>query len=95
MFKSSAPKLNDSMLHSVAGQQEMPLAAVSDCQQDAVRFFPEHRRRGQKVRPVHMLHQCAICTMMSYAHSGTVQSLSHRDVLQRPRASAFSHRYDK
>ena len=38
---------------------------------------------------VHMLHQCAICTMMPHAHSGTVQSLSHRDVLQRPRASAL------
>ena len=37
----------------------------------------------------------ATCTMMPHAHSGTVQSLSHRDVLQRPRASALSHRHDK
>src|ERR1700722_5712142 len=67
MFKSSAPKLNDSMLHSVAGQQEMPLAAVSDCQQDAVRFFPEHRRRDPKgptsahVAPVCHMHYDAAC----------------------------------
>jgi hypothetical protein len=49
----------------------------------------------RRVRPVHMLHQCAMCTMMPHAHSGTVQSLSHRDVLQRPRTSALSHRHDK
>jgi hypothetical protein len=50
---------------------------------------------GELIQPVHMLHQCAICTMMPHAFSGTVQSLSHRDVLQRPRASALSHRHDK
>jgi len=38
-----------------------------------------------------MLHQCAICTMIPHAHSGTVQSLSHRDVLQRPRAPPHFH----
>jgi hypothetical protein len=109
MFKLSALKLNDSMLHSVAGappgwfpgnaaskakfakpisstatfgsrahdgtrgstreqrepQQELPLAAVSDCQQHAVRSFPEHRRRDPKgpasahVAPVCHMHYVA------------------------------------
>jgi hypothetical protein len=48
-------------------QQELPLAAVSDCQQHAVRSFPEHRRRDPKgpasahVAPVCHMHYDAAC----------------------------------
>src|SRR5260370_6501587 len=50
-----------------APQQELPLAAVSDCQQHAVRSFPEHRRRDPKgpvsahVAPVCHMHYDAAC----------------------------------
>jgi hypothetical protein len=50
-----------------APQQELPLAAVSDCQQHAVRFFPEHRCRDPKgpvsahVAPVRHMHYDAAC----------------------------------
>jgi len=48
-------------------QQELPLAAVSDCQHHAVRSFPEHRRRDPKspasahIAPVYNMHYDAEC----------------------------------
>jgi hypothetical protein len=50
-----------------APQQELLLEAVSDCQQHAVRSFPEHRRRDPKglasahVAPVCHMHYDAAC----------------------------------
>src|ERR1700688_3469140 len=120
MFKSSALKLNDSMLRSVVGGaagpgfRETPASKAkfakpisstanvfgfrahdgharltSRATRAAARAAPRgHFRRPaacsevpflntvvgtRRVRPVHMLHQCAICTMMPHAHSGTVQ----------------------
>ena len=50
-----------------APQQDLPLAAVSDCQQHAVRSFPEHHRRDPKgpasahFAPVCHMHYDAAC----------------------------------